>query len=108
MNQNPMGGMGQDFNKIFKAEKENFKVEPQAYPPLERMEAQVARLKTFKAERSQAEASRALDAMARAANSKDENVFEKLVEAAYAGATHGEICAGLRRELGFGEPLVLA
>lgn len=92
----------------FKAEKENFKIEPHAYPPLERMEAQVARLKAFKSERSQAEAQRALDAMARAANSKDENIFEKLVEAAYAGATHGEICTGLRRELGFGEPLVLA
>ena len=26
MNQNPMGGMGQDFNKIFKAEKENFEI----------------------------------------------------------------------------------
>ena len=26
MNQNPMGMMGQDFNKIFKAEKENFEI----------------------------------------------------------------------------------
>ena len=36
------------------------------------------------------------------------NVFEKLVEAAEAGATHGEICAKLRDEFGFGQPLVAA
>lgn len=36
------------------------------------------------------------------------NVFEALVEAALAGSTHGEMCPRLRRELGFGQPLVVA
>ena len=35
------------------------------------------------------------------------NVFERVVEAAEAGCTHGEICAPLRRELGFGQPLAI-
>jgi hypothetical protein len=30
------------------------------------------------------------------------------VDAAVAEASHGEICACLRRELGFGQPLVVA
>ena len=34
------------------------------------------------------------------------NIFERVVDAAEAGCTHGEICATLRRELGFGQPLV--
>jgi hypothetical protein len=31
----------------------------------------------------------------------------RVVDAAEAGCTHGEICAMLRRELGFGQPLVM-
>jgi methylmalonyl-CoA mutase, N-terminal domain len=31
----------------------------------------------------------------------------RVVAAADAGATHGEICACLRRELGFGQPLAM-
>jgi methylmalonyl-CoA mutase N-terminal domain/subunit len=38
----------------------------------------------------------------------DGNSFAAVVEAAAAGATHGEICADLRAVLGFGEPLVVA
>ena len=84
-----------------------------ARAPLERpdpalMEAQIARLKRFKAERSQAAVDRALAALAAAAADEKTNVFEQVVEAAVAGATHGEIVAGLRREMGFGEPLVMA
>ncbi len=80
-------------------------------PGTARIEAHIARFKAFKAARSQAEVSAALDALARAANAEPgaaHNVFEKVVEAAEVGVTHGEICACLRRELGFGKPLVLA
>jgi methylmalonyl-CoA mutase N-terminal domain/subunit len=84
--------------------------------PLERpdraaMEAHIARFKAFKAERSQATVTAALDTLARAANAAPgtpgQNLYEKLVEAAMAGVTHGELCACLRRELGFGQPLVM-
>ena len=43
------------------------------------------------------------DDLARAANAPRVNVFEHVVVAADAGCTHGEICATLRRELGFGD-----
>jgi methylmalonyl-CoA mutase N-terminal domain/subunit len=35
-------------------------------------------------------------------------VYEKVVEAAAAEATHGEICACLRKVYGFGQPLIVA
>jgi methylmalonyl-CoA mutase N-terminal domain/subunit len=76
-------------------------------PPRKKIEAQLKRLKHFKAERSQAGARRAMDALTRAAESKDQNVYEKAVEAASAGVTHGEICAGLRKVYGFGSPLIV-
>jgi methylmalonyl-CoA mutase N-terminal domain/subunit len=76
-------------------------------PDRQAIEAQIARVKRFKAERSQTRVAAALDELARAANDEGENVFEKSVEAAIAGVTHGEICACLRRELGFGQPLIV-
>jgi methylmalonyl-CoA mutase, N-terminal domain len=75
-------------------------------PDLARMTEHVARFKAYKEERSPSDVRRALDALARAANSERENVFERIVEAAEAGITHGEIVGGLRKELGFGHPLV--
>jgi methylmalonyl-CoA mutase N-terminal domain/subunit len=66
------------------------------------MEAHVADLKAFKAARSPSAVQAALDALARAAHDPQDNVFGRVVEAAEAGCTHGEICALLRRELGFG------
>lgn len=69
------------------------------------VEERVARLKRYKAERDQGLLQRGLDGLARAANSDDENVYGAVVEAASSGATHGEICALLRREYGFGQPL---
>ena len=42
-----------------------------------------------------------------AAESEDQNVFEKVVEAAGASVTHGEICACLRNAYGFGAPLIV-
>jgi methylmalonyl-CoA mutase, N-terminal domain len=71
-------------------------------PDRDRMQAFVDALRTFKAQRSQDDVRRALDALARAAQDRRDNVFGRVVEAAEAGCTHGEICATLRRELGFG------
>jgi methylmalonyl-CoA mutase N-terminal domain/subunit len=80
---------------------------PPAYrPDPVEMAAHVARFKAFKAERSQDAVDRALDDLARAAVSTDRNVFGAVVEAADSGATHGEIVTVLRRELGFGQPLI--
>lgn len=83
-------------------------VPPAERPNAEAMLRHVERFKAFKGERSQREVARALDALARAANSTDENVFEKVVEATEAGVTHGEVVSCLRRELGFGHPLIVA
>ncbi len=77
-------------------------------PAAAEIEAQIARHKACKAARDQGATRRALDDLARAANSENENVFEKVVEAAVVGATNGEICSRLRQELGFGQPLVIA
>jgi pivalyl-CoA mutase large subunit len=82
-----------------------------AHPPLERpdparIDAYLTRLKAFKAGRSQAAVRAALDRLADAAGSKCENTYERLVDATTVGATHGEIVASLRREMGFGQPLV--
>jgi methylmalonyl-CoA mutase N-terminal domain/subunit len=67
----------------------------------------VARFQDYKQARSESDVRRALDALARAANSERENVYERIVEAAEAGITHGEIVSCLRKELGFGHPLVV-
>lgn len=71
------------------------------------MEAQVAEFRAFKAARDKRAVSAALDDLARAANGS-ENVYEKVVDAALVGVTHGEIIACLRRELGFGHPQMVA
>ena len=77
-------------------------------PPRKKMEAQLKRLERFKAERSQGEVRKALEVLARAAESKTANVYEAVVDAACAGVTHGEICAALRKVYGFGQPLIVA
>ena len=77
------------------------------YPDRARMDAYLIRLKAFKAERSAAAVYKALAALAAAAQSKRDNVFAQVVAAAEASATHGEICATLRREMGFGQPLTI-
>ena len=81
---------------------------PLPRPRPEAMEAQLERLARYKAARSQRAVMAALDALARGAADPRANVFETVVEAAVAGATHGEICARLREEMGFGEPLIAA
>ncbi len=71
------------------------------------MAAHLAAFRQYKARRTQAQVMRSLDALAAAANDPAQNVFGKVVEAAEAGCTHGELCATLRRELGFGQPMVM-
>jgi methylmalonyl-CoA mutase N-terminal domain/subunit len=66
------------------------------------MQAHIDAFKAFKSQRSQAAVQGALDALARAAGDPGDNVFGRVVEAAEAGCTHGEICHTLRREMGFG------
>ncbi|MBI2314406.1 MAG: acyl-CoA mutase large subunit family protein [Betaproteobacteria bacterium] len=76
-------------------------------PAREAMLSQVARLKRYKAERPQQAVNDALARLAAAAHDPKDNVFGRVVEAAGAGATHGEICRTLRAEMGFGQPLVM-
>ena len=75
---------------------------PLARPDPAAMRAHIGSFRTWKAARSQDAVTRALDALAAAAQSPKANVFEQVVAAAEAGCTHGEICGRLRRELGFG------
>ena len=89
-------------------EEEDATVESLPRPDAEMMRKQLDRLATFKAERSQAEVDKALDALARAATDENDNIFGRIVEAARVGATNGEICGRLRDEMGFGHPLIAA
>jgi methylmalonyl-CoA mutase N-terminal domain/subunit len=77
-------------------------------PPRKKIKAQLARLRRFKAERSGAGVRRALKELTQAAESRQENVFARIVDAACADVTHGEICAALRKVYGVGEPLIVA
>ncbi len=76
-------------------------------PDAEKMRAHIAAFQAYKAARSQAAVRAALDALAAAADDENQNIFQRVIEAAEAGCTHGEICGTLRRELGFGQPLVV-
>ena len=95
-------------NKYQAEESEEVRHAPLERPAKEAIEVQISRF-IPKAARS-GRVTAALDALARAADadpSPEQNVFAKAVEAAGAGVTHGEICACLRRQMGFGEPLIL-
>ncbi len=81
---------------------------PPMRPDPETMRAHVDAFVEYKAGRAQADVDRAVSALRRAAQSEDENIFARVVDAAEVGATHGEIVSALREELGFGEPLVIA
>ena len=76
--------------------------------PEHAIEAHIAKFKQFKQERDQVRVASALETLKRAAISTNENIYEKIVEAAQADDTHGEIIAVLRQELGFGQPLIVA
>ncbi len=71
------------------------------------IDAQVERLRRHRRTRRNGEVQAALDGLARAAADGKANVFGAVVAAARAEATHGEVCAVLRRELGFGQPAVV-
>jgi methylmalonyl-CoA mutase N-terminal domain/subunit len=80
--------------------------------PLERPDPAVVQeyldsLAAFKRDRDNHAVDKALDELARAANSDDDNVYARVVDATIAGATHGEIVARLRREYGDGQPLIV-
>jgi len=75
-------------------------------PDADEIQRCLNRLEAYKAGRSKEAVERALDDVARTAEDESSNVFETVVEAAGAGATHGEIVGTLRRVLGFGQPLV--
>ncbi|MGQ3004167.1 MAG: acyl-CoA mutase large subunit family protein [Hydrogenophaga sp.] len=86
--------------------------DPATYPSLEypdaaRMQSYLGRLADFKKSRSNADVEKAIGALAKSANTAKSNVFEHVVAAAEVGATHGEICGTLRKELGFGQPLTV-
>ena len=81
-------------------------VEPLERPDPEVMEAHLMAFKIFKKERSNVRVERALDGLTRAAEDENINLLERVIEAAEAGTTHGEICGRMRRDLGFGLPLV--
>ena len=81
---------------------------PLQKPDAERMRTHIAAFRDWKRARPQQAVKRSLDALARSAHDEKANVFERVVEAAQAGATHGEICATLREEFGFGNPLIVA
>jgi methylmalonyl-CoA mutase N-terminal domain/subunit len=76
-------------------------------PDLAAMERHVADFVASKAARSVSQVQSAIDNLARAAT-RDENLFERILAATDAGVTHGEIVSTLRRELGFGHPLIVA
>ncbi len=81
-------------------------------PPVERpdaaaMQRHLDEFKAAKAARSQAAVTQALDGLTRAAQSSDGNVFGAVVDGARAGLTNEEICTRLRRDLGFGQPLIV-
>jgi methylmalonyl-CoA mutase N-terminal domain/subunit len=76
--------------------------EPLPKPDPAWMRTHVARFRAWKEGRSFSAVAHAKDDLARAAHDLGANVFAAVVAAAEAGCTHGEICATLRRELGFG------
>ena len=82
-----------------------------AKPDPHEMRAHRSDFVEWKSQRSAEAIANALAALARSANAKsgssEGNVFGHIVAAAEVGCTHGEICGTLRRELGFGHPLVV-
>jgi methylmalonyl-CoA mutase N-terminal domain/subunit len=81
-------------------------------PPVERPDREAMQrhhdaFVAAKAARSPAAVAAALDDLTRTAESSDGNVFAAVVDAARAGLSNEEICSRLRRDLGFGLPLVI-
>jgi len=70
-----------------------------------KMQAHLDAFAGWKAGRSAATVTAALDDLTRAAEDPKANVFAAVVDGARAGLSNEEICARLRRDLGFGQPL---
>ena len=81
---------------------------PPFRPAPDAMQKHVDQFLQFKNDRDQGAVNNALENLTRAANSENENVFEKVVMAADAEVTHGEIIACLRHEMGAGDPIIVA
>ncbi len=81
---------------------------PQERPDPATIDRYLKEFAAFKAARSRDAVAKALDDLSRAAEDDRINLFRKVVEAAEIGCTHGEITGRLRRDLGFGNPLVMA
>ena len=79
---------------------------PLSRPNEKDIERYLEDLAEYKKNRNNDNVDKALDDLAEAANSEDVNLFEKVVNATRADATQGECIAVLRKELGFGSPLV--
>jgi methylmalonyl-CoA mutase N-terminal domain/subunit len=76
-------------------------------PDAAAMQRHLDEFRIAKAARPGDAVAKALDELTRAAESKDGNVFGAVVDGARAGLTNEEICTRLRRDLGFGQPLVI-
>ena len=68
----------------------------------------LAGFEAYKRNRDQAAVQKALDGLARACNTEGYNTYQHVIRCALAGVTHGEICGQVRKEMGFGQPLVVA
>ena len=71
------------------------------------MQRHLDEFRVAKAARVRSSSALATAAPERAADSKDGNVFGAVVDGARARLTNEEICTRLRRDLGFGQPLVI-
>ncbi len=74
-------------------------------PDVKKMQQHLDAFAAWKAGRSASAVGAALDSLTRAAEDPKANVFAAVVDGARAGLTNEEICARLRRDLGFGQPL---
>lgn len=72
------------------------------------IERYLERLADYKKARDNDAVNKALDDLADATHTEHENLYGKVVEATLADATQGEIIEVMRRELGFGDPLIVA
>jgi methylmalonyl-CoA mutase N-terminal domain/subunit len=71
------------------------------------MQAHLDAFRAATAARSPAAVDAALDGLTRAAEDPRANLFGAVVDGARAGLTNEEICSRLRRDLGFGQPLMV-
>lgn len=87
----------------YQSETEDFEQPSLERPSMESMRSLIAEFVDWKKQRSPASVDRALDGVSRSVGNPKANVFEHVVLAAAAGATHQEICDRLRSTMGFGD-----